>query len=414
LINARGSTAINWDEKDKIEDLKKRGHRAYWWVAKPKLGVQTMTSQDIFCPNIACPARGQQNKGNISVHSQQEKRCKCEVCGQSFVVSKGTIFYRLKTDAQVVMTVITLLAYGCPLQAVVAAFGFDERTVKNWWQRAGEHCQEVHEHTVGQSQLDLQQVQGDEIKVKTQSGAFWMAMAMMVSTRLWLGGVISARRDKGLIQALADQIRAVALCRPLLLAVDGLPSYVSAFQRAFRSKVPRLGQPGRCQLRSWSEIAIVQVVKERTASKLTIHRRIAQGSRQIIEGLIAASQGRGSINTAFIERLNATFRQRLAPLVRRSRALARQPETLKAGMYVVGCVYNFCTYHQSLRIPLYLSERRRRWLRRTPAIAAGLTDHCWTVAELFWYKVPPPCWTPPKQRGRPSQQTLRLIEQWCQ
>ena len=80
-------------------------------------------------------------------------------------------------------------------------------------------------------------------------------------------------------------------------------------------------------------------------SKLTIHRRIAQGSRQIIEGLIAASQGRGSINTAFIERLNATFRQRLAPLVRRSRALARQPETLKAGMYVVGCVYNFCTYH---------------------------------------------------------------------
>ena len=266
---------------------------------------------------------------------------------------------------------------------------------------------------MGQSQLELQQVQGDELKVKTQHGSFWLAMAIMVSTRLWLGGVISARRDKGLIQALADQIRAVALCRPLLLAVDGLPSYVKAFQRAFRSKVPRLGQLGRCQLRPWSQIAIVQVVKERTAGKLTIDRRIAQGSRQLIEELITASKGAGSINTAFIERLNATFRQRLAPLARRSRALARQPETLQAGMYVVGCVYNFCTYHHSLRSPLYLSASRRRWLRRTPAIAAGLTDHCWTVAELFWYKVPPPRWTPPKQRGRPSKETLQLIEQWC-
>jgi hypothetical protein len=329
------------------------------------------------------------------------------------VASKGTIFYRLKTDAQLVMIVITLLAHGCPLQAIVAAYDFDERTIKSWWQRAGEHCQKVHEHTVGQSQLDLQQVQADEIKVKTQRGTFWLAMALMVSTRLWVGGVISAHRDKGLIQALADQIRRIALYRPLLLAVDGLPSYVKAFQQAFRSKVPRWGQPGRCYLRPWSQIAIVQVVKDRTVGvKLTIQRRIVQGCRPMIARLIEVSQGQGDINTAFIERLNATFRQRLAPLARRTRALARQPETLQAGMYVVGCFYNFCTYHQSLRIPLYLSECRRRWLRRTPAIAAGLTDHCWTVQELFLFRVPPPRWTPPKRRGRPSGETLRLVQQW--
>jgi hypothetical protein len=158
-----------------------------------------------------------------------------------------------------------------------------------------------------------------------------MALAMMVSTRLWLGGVISTHRDKGLIQALADQIRAIALCRPLLLAVDGLPSYVKAFQRAFRSKVPRLGQLGRCHLRAWSDIAIVQVVKERAGRSLTIHRRIVQGSADLVERLIQASQGQGGINTAFIERLNATFRQRLAALARRTRALAQQPETLQAG-----------------------------------------------------------------------------------
>ncbi|MBE7551433.1 MAG: IS1 family transposase [Anaerolineales bacterium] len=375
--------------------------------------MRPINPQQIFCPNLNCPARGQVGAGNISVHSQQEQRYTCEVCQTTFAASKGTIFYRLKTDAQLVMIVLTLLAHGCPLQAIVVAYGFDERTIKSWWQRAGEHCQRVHEHTVGQSQLNLQQVQADEIKVKTQGGTMWLAMAMMVSTRLWLGGAISPHRDKGLIQALADQIRAIALCRPLLLAVDGLPSYVKAFQRAFRSKVPRLGQLGRCQLWSWSEVAIVQVVKERTVGQLIIQRRIVQGSQHLVQQLIQASQGQGGINTAFIERLNATFRQCLAPLARRTRALAQQLETLQAGMYVVGCFYNFCTYHDSLRVPFYLAKGSRRWLRRTPAIAANLTDHCWTVAELFDFRVPPSPWIPPKKRGRRSKQTQALVQQWC-
>jgi transposase-like protein len=375
--------------------------------------VRPINPQQIFCSNLNCPARGQVGAGNISVHSQQEQRYACDVCQTTFAANKGTIFYRLKTDAQLVIIVLTLLAHGCPRQAIVAAYGLDERTIKSWWQRAGEHCQRVHEHKVGQSQLNLKQVQGDEIKVKTQGGTLWLAMAMMVSTRLWLGGAISPHRDKRLIQALANQIRAIALCRPLLLAVDGLPSYVKAFQQAFRSKVPRRGQPGRCQLWSWSQVAIVQVVKERTAGQLIIQRRIVQGSRQLVQQLIQASQGQGGINTAFIERLNATFRQCLAPLARRTRALAQQPETLQAGMYIVGCLYNFCTYHQSLRVPLYLSQARRRWLRQTPATAAGLTDHCWTVRELFQFKVPPSPWTPPKRRGRPSKEALRLVKQWC-
>jgi len=373
-----------------------------------------MNLENIFCPNLECQAKGQGGRGNISVHSLKEKRCHCKVCDKTFSVSKGSIFYRLKTEPQTVILVLMLLAYGCPVQAIVVAFGFDERTVKDWWRRAGQHCQKVHEQVVGQSQLDLQQVQADEIKVKILGGVIWVAMAMMVPTRLWLGGVISRHRDQGLIQSLADQIRGVALCRPLLLAMDGLASYVSAFQRAFRSPVPRWGQPGRCHLRPWSEIALVQVVKHRIGGHLSIVRRIVQGRAQQVAALLQASQGGGQINTAFIERLNATFRQRLAWLARRSRNLARQPETLQAGMFIVGCIYNFCTYHDSLRVAFFLAKGGQRWLQRTPAIAAGLTDHLWTIEELFTFKIPPPCWTPPKRRGRPSQQTLQLVEQWCQ
>jgi transposase-like protein len=364
---------------------------------------------------LGCPARGQKGKGNIHVHSQTEERWICDVCQKTFTNSKGTIFYRLRTDPQIVMWVIILLAYGCPVQAIVKAFELDERTVRDWHERAGAHCKQVHEQLVENSQQDLGQVQADEIKVKVQKGTYWMALAMAVSTRLWLGGVVSRKRDLVLIRALADKVRAIAFCRPLVLAVDGLASYVTAFRLAFRSKLPRWGgNRGRCKLVSWPNIAIVQVVKQRAEGVLTVDRRIVQGAKEMIVRLIQASQkGKGVINTAYIERLNATFRQRMNNLVRRTRTLARRSETLVAGMYIVGCFYNLCDFHHSLRLKLSVGSFGYRWVQRTPAIAAQLTDHQWTPAELFAFKVPPPRWQPPTRRGRPSLATLQLAQRWA-
>lgn len=373
-----------------------------------------MDPRNVFCPNPECPARGQSGQGNIAIHSQQDKRYMCTVCGHTFTTTKGTIFYRLRHDGETVMRVIILLAYGCPVPAIVHAFGIDERTVRTWWQRAGQHCQAVHEQLVGQSRLDLQQVQADEIKVKAQGGHFWMALAIMVSMRLWLGGVVSARRDLDLIATLVAQVRAIALCRPLLLAVDGLASYVTAFRDAFRTPLPRpAGEAGRPRLIPWPEIAIVQVIKQRPNDSLQIVRRIVQGTPALIQRLIQATQGHGVINTAYIERLNATFRQRLDSLARRTRTLARKGDTLTAGMYVVGCLYNFCTPHHSLRLQLSVGRSGHRWVPRTPALAAGLTDHIWTPAELFAYHVPLPRWQPPVRRGRRSAALQQLIARWC-
>ena len=373
-----------------------------------------MNPQELFCPNMDCPARGQKGKGNIHTHSLKDKRWICEVCGQTFTTTFGTIFYRLRHTPELVMQVIILLAYGCPVPAIVKAFGLDERTVCAWQARAGQHCQHLHEHLVENSQHDLQHVQADEIKVKTQKGTVWMALAIWVPTRLWLGGVISPKRDLDLIQALADKVRHMALCRSLLLAVDGLASYVSAFRNAFRSKFPRLaGETGRCKLVSWQNIAIVQVVKQRVQGVLNVERRIVQGANDLVERLIQITQGKGVINTAFIERLNATFRQRIHSLTRRTRMLAQHPETLSAGMYLVGCFYNFCDFHHSLRLKLSVGSFGYRWVHRTPAIASGLTDHQWTPTELFNFRVPPPHWELPKQRGRPSTALLQLAQQWA-
>jgi len=142
--------------------------------------------------------------------------------------------------------VITLLGHGCPVQAMVAAFGLEARTVSGWWARSGQPGDRVHEALGGQSHLDLGPVQADEIRVKTQHGIVWMAFALMVSTRLWLGGGVSPRRDTALIERLVSQptglscgqIRVIAQFHPLLLAVDGLTTYVTAFRKAFRFPAP--------------------------------------------------------------------------------------------------------------------------------------------------------------------------------
>src|SRR3990172_7033885 len=182
-----------------------------------------------FCHNQECSARGKVGEGNIVIHSKKERRYRCKVCDDTFVVTKGTPLYRVHKAADLMMIVVTLLCHGCPIQAVVAAFGLDERTVTDWQARAGQHGQRVHEHIVQQGHVDLQHVQADELWVKMVGKRVWMAMAMAVPYRLWLGGVVSPPRDRALIQSLVVRVRAAASSPAILICVDGLAIYVTAF-----------------------------------------------------------------------------------------------------------------------------------------------------------------------------------------
>ena len=355
-----------------------------------------------FCPNDHCHARGQIGMGNIAIHSRKEQRFICHECDKTFSARRGTVFYRLRTSVETVVLVVTLLAHGCPVQAIVAAFGFDERTVADWWARSGRQGQAVQEFLVERPR-DLGQVQADEIRVKKQGGIVWMALAMMVKTRLWLGGEVSEQRDLPLIRRLIERVKRCAAHRPLLICTDGLVSYIRAIRETFRDPV-HTGQGGRPRLQPWRQVLIAQVVKRDERRRVVAtDRRLVDGTPARVETLRRRSQGDGVINTAYIERLNATFRERLAPLARRCRALVRQTLTLHQGMFLVGTVYNFCTPHESLNAVQKI----------TPAMAAGITDHCWTMRELLALPVPPPRWTPPKRRGRPSGALQRLSARWC-
>lgn len=275
--------------------------------------------------------------------------------------------------------------------------------MREWLEASGAYAQAVHHALVVQPR-ELVQVQADEVHVKTQAGVLWMALAMMVSTRLWLGGAVSPRRDRELIRRLVALVAACAHLGPLLFVSDGLATYIDAVRKAFRTR--QSGTGGRPRLIPWPEVAIAQVVKQYAGRAVmgTVHR-LVQGSVRLFLTLLWSTPGCQVLNTAYIERLNGTFRSRLAVLGRRTRRSARRLETVASGMYLVGTLYNFCTLHDSLTV--------EEGHRQTPAMAAGITDHVWTVSELLHYQVAPPRWQPPRRRGRRSKALQALIARWC-
>jgi transposase-like protein len=362
-----------------------------------------MNPQTQFCHNPVCWARGQMGQGNIVVHSHVEQRYRGQTCGHTCSATTGTPFYRVHTAADVVTIVLTLLCHGCPIHAIVAAFGLDERTVAAWVTRAGRHCQQVHQHVVQQGPVDLQHVQADELWVKLVGRRVWMAMALAVPSRLWLGGCVSPQRDRVLITTLVQMVRSCARSRAILGCGDGLASYVTAFRRVCRYPV-RTGGRGRPRLVLEPGLLRGQVVKRYARRRVvSVEQRVVRGTVEAIAAVLAATGSGPGINTADIERLNATFRSALTPLVRRGRAIAHTEASLSDGMWLVGCAYNFCWLHVRLRVAAP-ARACWKWQERTPAMAAGLTNHRWTMRELLRSQVPLSPWVAAKRRGRPPKQ----------
>jgi transposase-like protein len=191
---------------------------------RPELGV---------CPTSSCGA-----SGRIGVHSHTDRRYICHACGKTFAETAGTPLYGLQHPTWLVVVVLTVLAGGCPLPAIVFAFGLDERTVAEWQRTAGQHAKAVQKQRVCRGQLELGQVQGDEVYVKTQHGTVWMATAMSVFSRLFLWGAVAPQRDTSLITQVVQHVRAAAqIGQPIWWAVDGFSAWRRAILNVFREPV---------------------------------------------------------------------------------------------------------------------------------------------------------------------------------
>jgi hypothetical protein len=142
------------------------------------------------------------------------------------------------------------------------------------------------------------------------------------------------------------------------------------------------------------QLLYAQVVKTIRRRRLVrMHYRVVFGTLEVVEQVLAP---RGwHINTVFVERINLTIRQHVAAVGRRVSTLCKGEDGLQQQLSMLHCYYNFCLPHTSLRRPLPQLELTNgsgsatQWQPHTPAMAAGLTDHVWSVREMLLFRVPP-------------------------
>ena len=193
-------------------------------------------------------------------------------------------------------------------------------------------------------------------------------------------------------------------CIPLFLT-DGLKDYGTALLSHFGD----WRQPERRQAKGpmpkprWmpqSGLLYAQVVKSYRRRRIVdVKHRVVFGTLAAVEQVLAACGWK--INTAFVERLNLDIRQRIAAVGRRVNTLCKGEDGLQQQLAVFQTYHNFVLPHASIRPLLPQPESTngsgsaRQWRPCTPAMAAGLTDHVWTLREVLLFRVPP--WPPPAQ-----------------
>src|SRR5439155_6601188 len=128
-------------------------------------------------------------------------------------------------------------------------------------------------------------VQADEIRAKGRKMVVWMGLAIDATSRLWMAGVVSMRRDRELADRLLHQVRACCHCvQALLVCTDGWGAYLNSIVRAFREKVKKTAGRGRCSLEVWPDLCIATVIKR------TVKKRVVEVTRKITLGTVEQAQ----------------------------------------------------------------------------------------------------------------------------
>lgn len=183
---------------------------------------------------------------------------------------------------------------------------------------------------------------------------------------------------------------------PLFLT-DQFAAYGRALLTHYGHWVEKGSEKSGRVLRRWvpdEQLRYAQVKKRRARRKIgAVTRQVVYGTRDAIQSALSAAGHR--INTAFIERVNRTLRAHVPGMGRREEGLAKTENGLRQRVVLVMGYYDLCLPHESLREALPRPEptkgsgSRKRWRPRTPAMAAQVTDHVWSMKEFLLFRVPP-------------------------
>jgi len=168
--------------------------------------------------------------------------------------------------------------------------------------------------------------------------------------------------------------------REALLRVYGIPKEIPKGPR-------KRGRPRKPKLRPPPELRYAQVVKHRRKGRVvSISTKVIFGKEEEIQRLLEVSPVSNKINISFIERNNLTLRQHSRRLTRKTNGFSKDLSKLEAQLYLALGYYHFVKEHFGLRQKS--KDDSRKWIQRTPAMAASITDHIWNTRELLIYRVP--------------------------
>ena len=227
----------------------------------------------------------------------------------------------------------------------------------------------------------------------------WVWVAMDPASKLLLGLDIGDR-TLAMAQRFVHHVAQVLApdCAPLFLTA-GFREYLPALLTHYGQwgQPPRRPAPGPAPKPRWMPrppllyAHVVKTVRRRRLVDVT--HRVVFGTLEAVQQVLAACGWQ--IQTAFVERLNLSLRQHVAAVGRRVNTLGKGEAGLRQQLTLYPVYYNFCLPHASLRQPLSPPAptngpgSAKTWRPQTPAMAAGLTDHVWTLREVLLYRVPP-------------------------
>src|SRR5215831_12868508 len=365
---------------------------------------RTVDTSGHFCPDQDCAYHGWLGRGNIRSNGhpggQPWRQLQCGSCEGYFYETDDTIFHGKRSSPELIVHVIACLAEGLGIRGTARVFEIDANTVLNWLVEAAEQLNAfsgyfLHELQINQVQLDelyavLSAVRDGEMSEaeaieQLSRSPHWVWTAIDPETKL-LVCVRVGERTLAMAQAVLHQITGLLApgCVPLFLS-DGYAHYLTAIVTHFGRWV----QPPRCPARGpapkprWMPLPgllYAQVIKT------TRRRRLVRVSHRVVFGILEAVQQvlaacGWQIQTAFIERFNLSLRQHVAAVGRRVTTVCKGEDGMRQQLALYHVYHNFCLPHASLRIPLPQplptkgTGSAKTWRPRTPAMAAGLTDH---------------------------------------
>ncbi len=375
-----------------------------------------------FCPHVDCDYRGWLGLGNLRANGHPSggpwRQLYCRSCEGYFLETHGTLLHGKRVAVELIVRVLACLAEGLGIRATARVFGVDPNTVLQWLVEAAEQLQaftssflcDVH---VRQLQLDelyavLRGVKKGEISEanalqRLEPSRPWVWTAIDPVSKLLLAIEVGPR-TVAMAQHVVHRVgqRLASGCVPAWLS-DGFKGYLPAIvgHFGFWAHPERRHDKGPWPKPRWRPLPgllYAQGIKQYRRRRLVgVKHHVVFGTLGAIEQVLSGCGW--TINTAFVERLNLDIRQRVAAVGRRVNTLCQGENGLQQQLALFHTYHNFVLPHASLRQPLRVPEATngsgsaKVWRPCTPAMAAGLTDHVWTLQEVLLYRVPP--WSQP-------------------